>query len=119
MVKNRSHRHGNCGRIECSSRLFSGVECAAHFDDHLNNIIYQALSSNSSISIVIFGNYDKPIYKIDDKRIYKIHGEIESKKIHYFKYIVDEFIPNLNENKDSNILKEFIEKLSETKEKEL
>ncbi len=88
-------------------------------DDHLNNIIYQALSSNSSISIVIFGNYDKPIYKIDDKRIYKIHGEIESKKIHYFKYIVDEFIPNLNENKDSNILKEFIEKLSETKEKEL
>lgn len=88
-------------------------------DDHLNNIIYQALSSNSSISIVIFGNYDKPIYKIDDKRIYKIHGEIETKKIHYFKYIVDEFIPNLNENKDSNILKEFIEKLSETKEKKL
>ncbi|MCK9454841.1 SIR2 family protein [Sulfurimonas sp.] len=88
-------------------------------DDHLNNIIYQALSSNSSISIVIFGNYDKPIYKIDDKRIYKIHGEIESEKIHYFKYIVDEFIPNLNENKDSNILKEFMQKLSETKEKEL
>lgn len=87
-------------------------------DDHLNNIIYQALSSNSSISIVIFGNYDKPIFKIDDKRIYKIYGEVESKKIHYFKYIVDEFIPNLNENKDSNILKDFIEKLSETKEKE-
>lgn len=88
-------------------------------DDHLNNIIYQALSSNSSISIVIFGDYDKPIFKIDDKRIYKIYGEVESKKIHYFKYIVDEFIPNLNENKDSNILKDFIEKLSETKEKKI
>jgi len=96
-------------------------------DDHLNNIIYQALSSNSSISIVIFGNYDKPIFKIDDKRIYKIYGSDESivfenendKKIHFFKYIVDKFIPNLNENKDSNILKDFIEKLSETKEKKI
>ena len=83
-------------------------------DDHLNNIIYQALSTNSSISIVIFGNYDKPIFKIDDKRIYKIFGNIGDDKIHYFKYIVDNFIPNLNENKDANILKEFIEKLSVT-----
>lgn len=87
-------------------------------DDHLNNIIYQALSSNSSISIVIFGNYDKPIFKIDDKRIYKVYGEVENQKVHYFKYIVDEFIPNLNENKDVNILKEFIEKLDKAKEKE-
>ncbi len=87
-------------------------------DDHLNNIIYQALSSNSSISIVIFGNYDKPIFKIDDKRIYKIHGQIGEQKIHYFKYIVNEFIPNLNENKDVNILKDFIEKLDKVKEKE-
>jgi len=96
-------------------------------DDHLNNIIYQALSSNSSISIVIFGNYDKPIFKIDDKRIYKIYGLDESvlsdnvndKKIHFFKYIVDKFIPNLNENKDVNILKEFIEKLDVAKEQKL
>ncbi len=88
-------------------------------DDHLNNIIYQALSSNSSISIVIFGNYNKkPIFKIDDKRIYKIYGEIENDKIHYFEYIVNKFIPNLNENKDSNILKDFIAKLSETRENE-
>jgi hypothetical protein len=87
-------------------------------DDHLNNIIYQALSSNSSISIVIFGNYNKPIFKIDDKRIYKIYGQIGEQKIHYFKYIVNEFIPNLNENKDVNILKDFIEKLDKVKEKE-
>lgn len=87
-------------------------------DDHLNNIIYQALSSNSSISIVIFGNYDKPIFKIDDKRIYKIYGQIEKQKIHYFEYIVKEFIPNLNENNHVNILKDFIEKLDKAKEKE-
>ena len=38
--------------------------------------------------------------------------------VHYFKYIVNEFIPNLNENKDVNILKDFIEKLDKVKEKE-
>ncbi len=67
---------------------------------------------------MIFGNYDKPIFKIDDKRIYKIYGQIGEQKIHYFKYIVNEFIPNLNENKDVNILKDFIEKLDKVKEKE-
>ncbi len=94
-------------------------------DEHLNNIIYQALSSNSSISIVIFSDCDvkdyggctKPIFNIDDKRIYKIFGKADGETIHYFKYIVDNFIPNLNENKDTNILKKFMEKLDEVKEK--
>lgn len=94
-------------------------------DEHLNNIIYQALSSNSSISIVIFSDCDvkdygdctKPIFNIDDKRIYKIFGKVNGETIHYFKYIVDNFIPNLNENKDTNILKKFMEKLDEAKEK--
>lgn len=93
-------------------------------DEHVNNIIYQALSSNSSISIVIFNDCDvedystcaKPIFNIDDKRIYKIFGEDNSEKIHFFKYIVDNLIPNLNENKDTNLLKEFMDKLSETQE---
>ncbi len=91
-------------------------------DEHINNIIYQALSSNSSISIVIFNDCDvedystctKPIFKIDDKRIYKIFGEDNGKEIHFFKYIVDNLIPNLNENRDTNLLKDFIDKLSET-----
>jgi hypothetical protein len=85
-------------------------------DEHLNNIIYQALSANSSMSVVIFGQYDdKPIFKIDDKRIYKIYGEESGKKIHYFKYIVENFIPNLNENKNLDVLKNFIAKLSDVK----
>ncbi len=83
-------------------------------DEHLNNIIYQALSSNSSISIVIFGDYsDKSICKIDDKRIYKIFGKIGKDTIHYFEYIVNHLIPNLNEDKEKNVLKDFIDKLSE------
>jgi len=94
-------------------------------DEHINNIIYQALSSNSSISIVIFSDCDvknytdctKPIFNIDDKRIYKIFGKHNDEEIHFFKYIVDNLIPNLNENKDTNILKDFIDKLSDTQKK--
>ena len=83
-------------------------------DEHLNNMIYQALSSNSSVSIVIFGDYpDKSICKIDDKRIYKFFGTIDEDKIHYFDYIVNNLIPNLNEDKEKNVLKTFINKLSE------
>lgn len=66
-------------------------------DEHINNIIYQALSTNSSLSVVIFGNYsEKSIFKVNDKRIYKVYGEANGKKIHYFEYIVNELVSNLN-----------------------
>ncbi|TEW53558.1 hypothetical protein E2R68_12120 [Psychromonas sp. RZ22] len=85
-------------------------------DEHLNNIIYQALASNSSISIVVFGNYaDKEIFKVNDRRIYKIFGEVESEKIHYFKYIVDNFLPDLEEFEDISLLKNFISNLTAEK----
>jgi hypothetical protein len=94
-------------------------------DEHLNNVIYQALSSNSSISIVLFNDCDvadytnckKPIFKIDDKRIYKIFGKDNDKEVHFFDYIVHNLIPNLNESKDTNLLKDFIDKLSDLQEK--
>ena len=93
-------------------------------DEHINNIIYQALSSNSSLSVVVFNNCDvenledctKAIFNIDDKRIYKIFGTIkknnEDKIIHYFDYIVENLIPNLNENQDKSILEKFTKALS-------
>jgi len=89
-------------------------------DEHLNNIIYQALSTNSSLSIIIFGNYpDKSIFKINDKRIYKIYGELEERrKIHYFDYIVNELIPNLNEDKNEEILKSFVDALKVERKRE-
>ncbi len=87
-------------------------------DEHLNNIIYQALASNSSISIVVFGDYsDKEIFKVNDRRIYKIHGTDKGKNIHYFQYIVDNFLPNLEEFEDVNLLKDFINNLSVEKQK--
>ncbi|MDD5268635.1 MAG: SIR2 family protein [Methylococcales bacterium] len=92
-------------------------------DEHINNVIYQALSSNSSISIVVFGNYsDKPIFKVEDRRVYKVYGEIskdddsdQKVMIHYFQYIVDKFIPDLDEHREVDILKYFIENLAKAK----
>ena len=82
-------------------------------DEHLNNIIYQSLASNSSISVVIFGEYkDCPLAKIKDSRIYRIFGtDQKSKKIHYFEYIVKELLPNLDKNIDTTLLDAFVSSL--------
>ena len=82
-------------------------------DEHLNNIIYQTLASNSSISIVIFGEYaDSPLSKINDSRIYRIFGKNSSgENIHYFEYIVNSLLPDSDENKDSILLNDFIDAL--------
>lgn len=87
-------------------------------DEHINNVIYQALASNASISIVVFGNYSaSPLFNTNDRRIYKIYGHIagesesENEKIHYFNYIVNELLPDLDDNKDSNLLKSFIDQV--------
>lgn len=89
-------------------------------DEHINNAIYSALASNSSLSVVIFGDYypTENLTKLTDRRIYQISGEIEAasdagaapkkEKIHYFNYIVNNFIPDLDRSKDSEVLEEFI-----------
>jgi len=84
-------------------------------DEHLNNIIYQALTSNSSISIVIFGEYeDCPLAKIKDSRIYRIFGmDQEGNKIHYFEHIVKELLPNVDENIDATLLDAFVSSLND------
>lgn len=83
-------------------------------DEHLNNIIYQSLASNSSISIVVFGEYDDcPLAKINDSRIYRIYGaDNDGEKIHYFEYIVKELLPNLDENIDTTLLDAFVSSLN-------
>lgn len=92
-------------------------------DEHINNAIYSALASNSSLSIVIFGSYqNESLTKLTDRRIYQIHGEIkpedtaagtqpEIKKIHYFDYIVNNLIPDLDRSRDTEILEEFIKQI--------
>lgn len=81
-------------------------------DEHINNAIYSALASNSSLSIVIFGDYpEENLTQLSDRRIYQIHG-VADEKIHYFNYIVNNFIPDLDKHRDSDILEEFISILS-------
>ena len=81
-------------------------------DEHINNVIYQTLASNSSISVVVFGDYSStPLFQVNDRRIYKISGEVQMNeqpsKIHYMEYIVNNFIPDLDVNLETELLKEF------------
>ncbi|MFA5720548.1 MAG: SIR2 family protein, partial [Acholeplasmataceae bacterium] len=78
-------------------------------DEHVNNVIYQALATNSSINIVILNNLaDSPISKSDDNRIFRLWGkDRDNNSIHYFNYIVNNLIPNIDHNKTQD---EFINK---------
>jgi hypothetical protein len=94
-------------------------------DEHVNNIIYQALAVNSTINVVIINDIEKSeISKIDDNRILRIWGTVkkgnkeiaqvdteeQSEPIHYFDYIVRFLLPNIDDfkHKDTSIEK-FIE----------
>lgn len=87
-------------------------------DSHVNNIIHQALATNSSINIVIFKelNDNIKLSKIDDSRVFKIWGTYNKKKISHFDFIIDNFIPDVNQYKSStDILSKFIENIKESK----
>lgn len=98
-------------------------------DEHINNAIYAALASNSTLSVIIFGNYhpSENLTRLTDRRIYQISGEVKpsndddigtkKEKIHYFNYIVNNFIPDLDRNKESEVLEEFIKSIKSLKDK--
>jgi hypothetical protein len=83
-------------------------------DSHVNNIIHQALATNSSLNVVIFKelNDKTKLSKIDDSRVFKIWGKLDGKKITHFDFITDNFIPDVNQYKTGNeILSKFIENI--------
>lgn len=81
-------------------------------DEHVNNIIYQALATNSTINVVIFGEIDSKVTTINDNRIFNIHGLSNGNKIHYFDFIVNTLLPNIDAFKShDNILNEFIKSI--------
>ncbi len=90
-------------------------------DEHINNAIYAALASNPSLSVVIFGDYSpsENLTQLPDRRIYQIYGAIdvegEKVKIHYFEYIVNKFIPDLDKSRDSDLLEDFIRTLKQAR----
>lgn len=90
-------------------------------DEHVNDIIYRALATNSTFNVVIINDIDenKPICKIDDNRIFRIWGEATTggkETIHYFDYIVKKLLPNLDAfREEDKVLVELMKKYKETK----
>lgn len=90
-------------------------------DEHLNNIIYQALASNTSLSVVVFGDHDKCLLsRIGDSRVYRFYGEVlnaeeEKETVHYFEYIVNNLLPDIDENRDKVLLEDFIDQWEKVK----
>src|SRR5690606_37485644 len=120
-------------------------------DEHINNIIYQALAINSTINVVVFEKVKDRITKNKDNIIINIYGEItkvideaesindeqlpeelstngvvqtsntivtppSTDKIHYFNYIVENFIPNVDlYKKQDEILVDFIKQYKSLK----
>ncbi len=91
-------------------------------DQHVNDIIYRALATNTTINVVVINDIpkDKEICSIDDKRIFRLwgfenplNGE-KKEEMHYFNYIVDNWLPNVNAfTQDEEITKGFVSKFNE------
>jgi hypothetical protein len=71
-------------------------------DEHINNLIYQALTI-PNFRLVIFQNEAeaniKRLIDLNDPRIWVIGGEEESKKTYYFDYIVNDLLPDIDQEK--------------------
>ena len=86
-------------------------------DEHVNNIIYQALATNSTMNVVILNDVEHAgISKIKDNRIFRIWETLEKEEwdaneepVHFFSNIVDKLLPNIDANKNQDkTLKEFL-----------
>lgn len=87
-------------------------------DEHVNDIIYRALATNTTFNLVILNEVEgSTISKIADNRIYRLWGELPNgKKIHYFNYIVNNLLPNLDAFRDSTSdLEKFVNYLNQQK----
>ncbi len=91
-------------------------------DQHVNDIIYRALATNTTINVVVINDIpkEKEICQIDDKRIFRLWGyenplDKENRgEMHFFNYIVDNWLPNVNAfTQDEEITKGFVNKFKE------
>lgn len=87
------------------------------------------MSTNSTLNVVIFGrkpeeaeHKEKPIFFIDDNRIFTISGKVEEKdldgeiintrNVHHFDYIVNELLPNLDAfRKEDDLMRNFVREI--------
>lgn len=107
--------------LEPNSVLF--VMGYSFSDEHVNDVIYRALATNTTFNLVIIDDIDteKPICKIDDKRIFRIFSKSEEAghtHLHYFSRTVEEIIPNQDYRaEDSATLEQLNTFLKELKNK--
>ncbi len=88
-------------------------------DEHVNDIIYRALATNTTFNLVIINeiNEEKAICKVNDNRVFRIWEDDTDKPLHYFERIVNELLPNLDAFKQKDILTEFVKQIKEEKQK--
>lgn len=87
-------------------------------DEHVNDIIYRALATNTTFNLVILNDVEGSIIsKIADNRIYRLWGKLpDGTKIHYFDNIVNKLLPNLDAFRDSTSdLEKFVSYLNQQK----
>lgn len=67
-------------------------------DEHINDIIYRSLVTNSSLILCIVNQLDEtqPICNVKDNRIFRLWGVSEDRMTHYhyFDYFVNELVPD-------------------------
>ena len=88
-------------------------------DEHINNIIYQALATIPKFRLIIFSYDDENkeinrLRDLDDPRIWIIQGkDNDDENIASFKYIVDHFLleENAEDKKIDEVLKKYIKKM--------
>ena len=97
-------------------------------DQHVNDIIYRALATNTTINVVVINDIptDKEICRIDDKRIFKLWGyenpldKDNRGEMHFFSYIVNNWLPNVNAfTQDEEITKGFINKFNDLQQQKI
>lgn len=89
-------------------------------DEHVNDIIYRALATNSTMNLVVINDIgdDKVISKIDDPRIYRVWSSNETTgevPIHHFSEIVEKLFPTKNAFDPEPLLKQFVQELHENR----
>ena len=67
-------------------------------DEHINDMIYRSLVTNSSLILCVINQLDEsqPICNVKDNRIFRLWGASEDRKTHYhyFDFFVNELVPD-------------------------
>ena len=81
-------------------------------DEHINNLIYQALTI-PTFRLIVFGDSTKgnieKLLELDDPRIWIIGGKDDSgETIHYFEYFISKILPDISEEKIEDSIEKVI-----------